>query len=110
MEAQTLGFLPKRDWIVCSSASKETAWERLARMPRATMLRLAMFPALTAMRIFRSFLSVTVCAAIVSVFCALLGMLVSITMGTPVGSTIVAVDAIVYALTVCVTAVAGGRR
>ncbi|MBP5490645.1 MAG: metal ABC transporter permease [Lachnospiraceae bacterium] len=71
---------------------------------------LVIFPALTAMRIFRSFLSVTVCAAIVSVFCALLGMLVSITMGTPVGSTIVAVDAIVYALTVCVTAVVGGRR
>ena len=71
---------------------------------------LVIFPALTAMRIFRSFLSVTVCAAIVSVFCALLGMLVSITMGTPVGSTIVAVDAIVYALTVCVTAVVGGRK
>ena len=37
---------------------------------------LVIFPALSAMRMFKSFRSVTVCAAVLSVFCALLGILV----------------------------------
>ncbi len=53
---------------------------------------LVIFPALSAMRLFKSFLSVTVCSALLSVCCALVGILVSILAGTPVGSTIVAVD------------------
>ena len=53
---------------------------------------LIIFPALSAMRIFKSFLSVTICAAVFSVVCALLGIFLSIIYGTPVGSTIVAVD------------------
>lgn len=53
---------------------------------------LVIFPALSAMRMFKSFLSVTVCSAVLSVCCALAGILISIVAGTPVGSTIVAVD------------------
>ena len=53
---------------------------------------LVIFPAMSAMRVFRSFRSVTVCSAVLSVVCALLGMLISILGNTPVGSTIVAVD------------------
>jgi len=53
---------------------------------------LVIFPALSAMRVFKSFKSVTVCSVILSVFCAVLGILVSIVARTPVGSTIVAVD------------------
>ena len=53
---------------------------------------LVIFPALSAMRVFRSFRGVTVCAAALSVVCALAGMLISILAGTPVGSTIVAVQ------------------
>ena len=53
---------------------------------------LIIFPALSAMRIFKSFRSVTICSAVLSVFCALLGILISILYATPVGSTIVAVD------------------
>lgn len=59
---------------------------------------LIIFPALSAMRIFRSFLSVTLCAAVVSVSCAFLGILISILAGTPVGSTVVAVDVAAFAL------------
>ena len=59
---------------------------------------LVIFPALSAMRVFKSFKSVTICAAIVSVFCALLGLLTSILAGTPVGSTIVAADMVVFFL------------
>ena len=57
---------------------------------------LVIFPALSAMRIFKSFKSVTICSAVISVVCALSGMLISILAGTPVGSTIVAVDVIVF--------------
>ena len=57
---------------------------------------LVIFPALSAMKLFRSFKSVTICSAILSVACALSGMIISILAGTPVGSTIVAADAIVF--------------
>ena len=53
---------------------------------------LVIFPALSAMRVFKSFFSVTVCSAVLSVVCTLIGMIISIVGGTPVGSTIVAVD------------------
>ena len=57
---------------------------------------LIIFPALSAMRIFKSFLSVTVCSAVLSVCCALLGILLSILYGTPVGSTIVVIDLLAF--------------
>ena len=53
---------------------------------------LVIFPALAAMRICRSFLGVTVCAAVFSVFCAAAGIVVAVLAGPPVGATIVAVD------------------
>ncbi len=59
---------------------------------------LVIFPALSAMRIFKSFLSVTVCSAVISVICAFLGIIFSILAGTPVGSTIVAVDVAAFAI------------
>ena len=63
---------------------------------------LVIFPALSAMRIFNSFLKVTVFSAFLSVVCALAGILISILAGTPVGSTIVAVD--VAAFLICFAA------
>ena len=56
------------------------------------------FPALSAMRIFRTFFSVTVCSAVLSVVCALAGILASILAGTPVGATVVAMDAAAFLL------------
>jgi len=53
---------------------------------------LVIFPALSAMRVFKSFKSVTVCSVFFSVICTALGIIISILAGTPVGSTIVAVD------------------
>ena len=53
---------------------------------------LIIFPSLCAMRIFRSFRSVIIFSAVLSVICALIGILVSILFSTPVGSTIVAAD------------------
>lgn len=59
---------------------------------------LVIFPALSAMRVFKSFKSVTICSACLSVICAALGIIISIITpkGTPVGSTIVAVDIVVF--------------
>ncbi len=59
---------------------------------------LVIFPALSAMRLFKNFRSVTICAAIFSVVCATVGILVSILWGTPVGSTIVLMDLSVFLL------------
>ena len=59
---------------------------------------LIIFPALSAMRIFNSFKSVTICSAILSVICSFIGILISILAGTPVGSTIVAVDVIAFGI------------
>ena len=59
---------------------------------------LVIFPALSAMRLFKSFRAVTICAAILSVVCAFSGIVISILAETPVGSTVVAVDIAAFGL------------
>ncbi|MBR5740435.1 MAG: metal ABC transporter permease [Firmicutes bacterium] len=59
---------------------------------------LVIFPALSAMRIFNNFRSVTIFAAGFAVICSLLGILISIPTGTPVGATIVAMDIIGFGI------------
>lgn len=69
---------------------------------------LVIFPALAAMRVCRSFLGVTVCAAAFSVVGAAGGILVAILAGTPVGATIVAVDMAGFGLFWLIGALRGG--
>ncbi len=69
---------------------------------------LILFPAISAMRVFRNFRAVTICAAVLSVICALGGMLLSILIGTPVGSTIVMVDLLVFLAFSAIEYVRGG--
>ena len=57
---------------------------------------LIIFPALSTMRLFKSFKVVVISSAIFSVICAATGIVVSILAGTPVGSTIVGIDIIGY--------------
>ena len=59
---------------------------------------LVIFPALSAMRVFKNFKSVVICSASISVVCAVLGILISIVYGTPVGSTIVAADIVCFGI------------
>lgn len=59
---------------------------------------LVIFPALSAMRVFQNFRAVTICSAILSVCCAFFGIILSILASTPVGSTIVAVNIVAFAL------------
>lgn len=56
---------------------------------------LIIFPALSAMRIFKSFKSVVIASSIISVIASSIGLIVSVLYGTPVGATIVAVDVLV---------------
>ena len=71
---------------------------------------LVIFPALSAMRVFKSFKSVTICSAIISVICALTGLLISILAGTPVGSTIVGVDIVVFIIFLITGKITGGKK
>ncbi len=71
---------------------------------------LVIFPALSAMRLFRSFRSVTLCSAALSVVCAFSGIMLSILAGTPVGSTIVAVDVLAFAICCAAGSFSGGTR
>ena len=53
---------------------------------------LVIFPALSAMRIFKTFKQVTACAACISLFNALIGIAASLLMASPIGPTIVVAD------------------
>ncbi len=71
---------------------------------------LLIFPALSAMRIFRSFKSVTIFSAVLSVLTAFSGIIISILAGTPVGSTIVAVEVIAFFLCYLIGYIKGGQK
>ncbi|WP_250277189.1 metal ABC transporter permease [[Clostridium] colinum] len=49
---------------------------------------LIIFPALTAMRIFKQFKKVIICSAIISVFCFILGLTISYVYATPTGASV----------------------
>lgn len=63
---------------------------------------LVIFPALSAMRLFKSFRKVTICSVVLSIICAFLGMAVSIVGGTPVGATIVLANMVAYLVAVAI--------
>lgn len=71
---------------------------------------LVIFPALSAMRVFKNFKAVTICSAVFSVTCALLGLLIAILAGTPVGSTIVAVDIAAFGIFSLAGTITGGVK
>ena len=71
---------------------------------------LVIFPALSAMKLFKSFKSVTICSVVLSVVCALAGMVISIITGTPVGSTIVAADMVVFGMCCLIGRLCEGNR
>ena len=71
---------------------------------------LIIFPALSAMRLFRSFRSVIICSAVISVICAGAGIILSILFSTPVGSTIVVADMVVFFLFSLIARCKGGSK
>jgi zinc transport system permease protein len=59
---------------------------------------LIIFPALTSMRICKSFRSVTICSAFVSVICFFTGVVVSYLYATPTGASVVIVNMLAFLL------------
>lgn len=57
---------------------------------------LVIFPALSAMRVFKNFKAVVICSGILSIISSVLGLFISLLETTPVGSTIVVVDITVF--------------
>ena len=71
---------------------------------------LVIFPAMSAMRIFKSFKSVTIYACVLSVVCSGFGIILSVLAGTPVGSTIVIVQIVAFYLSWITGTVIGGVK
>lgn len=71
---------------------------------------LVTFPALSAMRVFKSFKAVVISSVIISVVCAAIGILISILAGTPVGSTIVACHIAVFGIFSFIGLIFGGGK
>lgn len=59
---------------------------------------LIIFPVISAMRIANNFKLVTILSCVISVLSTIIGLILSIIFGTPVGSTIVAIDALVFVI------------
>ena len=57
---------------------------------------LIVFPAISAMRIFKSFKKVVICSAAFSIICTAIGISASIILSSPVGCTVVAADIIAF--------------
>lgn len=71
---------------------------------------LVVFPALSAMRVCKSFKSVTICATVTAVCCSFVGILISILSNTPVGSTIVAADLVAFIAFSVIGKLLGGKK
>ncbi|MBE6888790.1 MAG: metal ABC transporter permease [Ruminococcaceae bacterium] len=59
---------------------------------------LIIFPSLCAMRVFKSFRSVTICSAVISVVSVVAGMSISFSFEAPCGASIVCVNLVIFAL------------
>ena len=106
-----------------ASGVNANAYNLIIAMITATIIVLAMnlvgsllisaliiFPALSAMRVFRSFRGVILCSAVISVLCAAIGIILSILFSTPVGSTNVTADIAVFLIFCGISAVMGKVR
>ena len=106
-----------------ASGVNANAYNLIIAMITATIIVLAMnlvgsllisaliiFPALSAMRVFRSFRGVILCSAVISVLCAAFRIMLSILFSTPVGSTIVTADIAVFLIFCGISAVMGKVR
>lgn len=63
---------------------------------------LIIFPAITSMRLFKSFKAVSVFSAVISVFCFLAGIVISFRLSLPAGASVVAVNAVALLLAVSI--------
>ena len=96
--AQATGMNVKRYHLLIAVVTASVIVLAMKLVGSLLISALIIFPALSAMRLFRSFLAVTVASAVLSVFGAATGLLLSIFASTPVGATIVCVDLVLFAV------------
>ena len=108
--ALALGYLLMNIFSTSSNLSGDVCSTLFGSTSILTLTRgeVRLCAALSAMRVYQSFRSVTICSAVLSVFCAVCGILLSILAGTPVGSTIVAVDIAAFGLFTLAERLKGG--
>ena len=83
--------------VLCNLAVTAVTVVLGMRMMGALLISsLMIFPALSAMRVFRSFRSVTVCSAVLAVCCFAAGMTASYALETPSGASVVAVNILAF--------------
>ena len=63
---------------------------------------LIIFPALSSMRLFKTFKAVIISSAVISLICAVFGILAAVIFSTPVGSTVVMANIIVFLMSFAV--------
>lgn len=71
---------------------------------------LIIFPALSAMRLFKTFKKVTVCAIAISAFCAVTGTLISVVFATATGPTVVVADLVIFSICSLLGAIKSKRK
>jgi uncharacterized membrane protein YcgQ (UPF0703/DUF1980 family) len=71
---------------------------------------LVIFPALTSMRIFKKFKSVTLCSALLSVACFFIGVIVSYVYATPTGASVVVINITAFMVFWGISALSRGRK
>jgi zinc transport system permease protein len=71
---------------------------------------LIIFPALTSMRVFKKFKSVTVCSALISISCFFIGVVISYLYATPTGASVVMANIIAFLLFWAVNVFIKGKR
>jgi zinc transport system permease protein len=71
---------------------------------------LIIFPALTAMRLLKSFKHVVICAGILSVCCFFIGILISYTLDTPAGASVVLVNLMAFLVFAAIGQAMGLRK
>jgi zinc transport system permease protein len=94
--AQATGVKTKRYNLVIALLVAVTIVLGMRLMGALLISSLIIFPALTSMRIFKSFKGVTICSAILSVVSFVIGIAVTCLYSTPAGASIVCVNIILF--------------
>ena len=96
--AKAAGVKVERYNVVIAVLTAVTIVLGMRMMGAMLISSLIIFPALTSMRVFKSFRSVTISSAALSLICFLIGMVASYQLSTPAGASVVVVNLLAFLL------------
>lgn len=108
--ARASGIRAETYTMLCAALTAVTVVVGMRLMGAMLISSLLIFPAVTSMRLFRSFRAVTISAAAVSALCFLAGITISYVCATPAGASIVCAHIVVFLFFTVAAAVAARRR